>query len=439
MNQRRTIGQVRKNEHKTAAADGSENRCRLNTKGGDNMTKRKRLPAGFTERPDGRLQYRVTIGGTRRSIYGATVKECQEKSDELRDRIRKGLLTTRQNMTLNTYYIEWQGRRKGQVKPSTIYANDRRFSQISAVIGNKKLKDITRPDVYRLQAELLKKDLSSTGTNTAISLLRQILESAVNDRIIPYNPTSGVKAVKKTKEEREKNTHRYLNAAELTSFFRQAKGSTYYNLFYFLLITGMRCGEAGALTWEDIDTAAGVIHITKSVTRIDNKTYEIGSTKTPDSVRDIELTPEIKAVIERQKQQQAALFGFRALQDQRQVFTTTQGGLITQSNTCPTIANICRKTREPEKTKKAKKTEKAKETEKAEPVTPVEYFTPHAFRHTFITYEIEKGVPLNDIARQVGHSNTLTLQKYYSHEDPEKVREAFRMISADMEKLVMIS
>lgn len=378
------------------------------------------MPKKQTKRADGRYQMGFRIDGKLYNVCGATRAECEEKKRAILNKAEQGLALAEGNVTLHEYYEIWQERRitAGQVKKSTLYANERRFKKIDAVIGKKKLSALKRNDVYSLQAAL-KKDLSSKGVNDTISLLKSILKSAVDDRIIPYNPADGVKGVKRTEEEAAKNTHRFLSADEIQTFFRYAAGSIYYNLYSFLLLTGMRCGEAGALTWADIDEKSSKIHITKTVTRVSNTEYEIGTTKTADSKRDIQLTEELKAILARQKIQQAGLFGIRAATGKHEIFTTMSGGLITQSNLSPVITSICRKA--------------------AKDGHEVERFTPHAFRHTFITHELEQGVPMNDIARQVGHSNTITLQKYYSHEDPEKVKEAFEMVSKNMIKLVNIS
>lgn len=51
--------------------------------------------------------------------------------------------------------------------------------------------------------------------------------------------------------------------------------------------------------------------------------------------------------------------------------------------------------------------------------------TSHIFRHTFITLMIEKGVQLDFIARQVGHTDTMMIQKVYGHitKDMEEQRK----------------
>ena len=50
----------------------------------------------------------------------------------------------------------------------------------------------------------------------------------------------------------------------------------YYEFVAFLLCTGMRSGEAAALTWSDIDYKKNVIHVTKTVM------FNEGNTRTCD-------------------------------------------------------------------------------------------------------------------------------------------------------------
>lgn len=70
------------------------------------------------------------------------------------------------------------------------------------------------------------------------------------------------------------------------------------------LHSGMRIGEICALQWQDLDVAAGVIHVTKTIQRIyihdgDYREYslQIDRPKTLSSIRDIPLSQELKGII----------------------------------------------------------------------------------------------------------------------------------------------
>lgn len=77
-----------------------------------------KLRAGYTRRKNGILQRQFTVNGKRYTVYGANYKECEAKELIKRERIKQGL-TDNNNITLDTYFSEWEARRTGTVKPST--------------------------------------------------------------------------------------------------------------------------------------------------------------------------------------------------------------------------------------------------------------------------------------------------------------------------------
>lgn len=65
----------------------------------------------------------------------------------------------------------------------------------------------------------------------------------------------------------------------------------------------LRPGELHALTWGDVDTAAGVVHITKAY---DERTKAIKPPKTANGVRDVPIPATLVALLERMKKGQGA-------------------------------------------------------------------------------------------------------------------------------------
>ena len=51
--------------------------------------------------------------------------------------------------------------------------------------------------------------------------------------------------------------------------------------------------------------------------------------------------------------------------------------------------------------------------------------TTHFFRHTFVTNAVQKGVPIMDIARQIGHADDKMIKQVYSHFN-QKMREQMK-------------
>lgn len=357
------------------------------------------LPLGMTRREDGRIYYRFSVDGQRFGVYGFSVQECKEKEEKRREQIRQKVQYKKERITLNTYYEEWQDERTGLVKASTQYTQNRQYKHIEKSLGTMKLCEIEKTDVQRFQKELkAKKDkktgeflLTAHGINLIMSLLKQIMRSAVNDRIIIFNPCDGVRSLKITEEECTETIHRALTTQETDIFFRYATGSYYCTFFKFLLVTGMRTGEAAALQWSDIDYDGGFININKTVSRVSDREVKIDTPKTRESIRKIALTDDMKRVLAEHKAMRAALhpriFSL-------QIFTQTDGtSLIRTANVSPTINMI------------VKKAQNAGES--------LERFGAHALRDTYATRAYESGMDIQALKKHLGHSSyKMTLDKY---------------------------
>lgn len=383
------------------------------------MARAKKIPEGCRLRPDGRLEKRFTYNGRRYSVYGFDKKEIEQNERDLKNEVDQGIV--RSAMTLTAYFNKWCSVREADpnIKPATIYTDKRRYKKIEPILGAKKIKDIRKDHIRDMMNQLHAEGVSSKGIKDTLSLLSSIMKDAADiAEVIPKNPCNGLKPPKRSEEEDAvlAQKHRYLTPEEIRIFFKYAEDSAYYNLFRFLCLTGMRCGEACALTWEDIDEKAGIIHITKTISRVDDRTFTISTPKTRDSKRDIELTEELESVLRKQKVQQVTLHGFAAGGGDQLIFTTLKNDIIKQSNISPTIRCICKNA--------------------AAAGEPIEAFTSHTFRHTYVSLEVAKGIPLNVIARQIGHSNSITLQKHYSHEDLRILHEASHNTSADLWRMM---
>lgn len=358
-----------------------------------------KLPAGMTRRKDGLIENRFTVDGKRYSVYGDSVEECREQELQRREQIKERMQFRKAFITVEKFYAEWQEGRKKSVKESTQYTQDRQFKHIKEELGKKKIVQLEAEDIKHFQRVLQRKKnkdgeplLTDRGVNLIMSLLDSILSAAVRERIITWNPCEAVMQLK-VKETATKTIHRALSLQETKIFFQYAEGSFYCPLFKFLLVTGMRSGEAAALTWNDIDRAKGIIHITKTVSRISDKEVKIDVPKTAGSVRDIPLTAAAVRALEEQRVQYNALFPTVA-NIERRIFTQTDGkSLIRTANISPTVNMIVRKAR------------KAGE--------PLERFGAHAFRDTYATRCIEQGMNPQTLKELLGHSSyKMTMDKY---------------------------
>ena len=81
----------------------------------------------------------------------------------------------------------------------------------------------------------------------------------MEQKLVNKNPTQGC-ALPKV-EHKEMKT---LTADQLSAFFREARDSGVYELYYLDLATGLRRGELLGLKWLDVDFDRGVLKMQKS-------------------------------------------------------------------------------------------------------------------------------------------------------------------------------
>ena len=109
-----------------------------------------------------------------------------------------------------------------------------------------------------------------------------------------------------------------LTADQLGSFFREARESGVYELYYLDLATGLRRGELLGLKWEDVDFDAEVLHIRRQVARVDGEVRE-GPLKTKNSYRTIAVAEDALDMLKEKK---------KTNHNDDYVFTAPTGGPI---------------------------------------------------------------------------------------------------------------
>lgn len=366
----------------------------------------KRLPKGYYYDQKKQI-YKVsfTFEGRRYCVYGRTQAECESKKDERLERLKNRMHIDNQKITLEKYYSLWIEEQSKEVKQSTRYSYEKSWQHLQRHLGKRQLVALTKSDILQMQS-IMAKESSGDTINRATRLLKQILNSAVNDRIINFNPCNGIKQLRTEKPKAVETNHRALTVEETELFLQFATNSHYYNLFRFLLKSGCRIGEATALTWFDVNFNKKEININKTVTRTSGKNFEISSTpKTSSSNRTIPLTPELEEILLDQKEKAAMLFG--ALNTI--VFPNSRGTTANYNAVNVTIGNIIANIN-------------------AAGGLFFAPFTAHGFRDTFATRCIEQGMQPNTLKALLGHSSLKMTMDLYAHVMPNTKYEELSKI-----------
>lgn len=386
------------------------------------MAKKKKLPVGFSERGNGLLQYRFTVEGRRFSVYGATVKDCRAKELDKRKEIEDGTYKKADKLTVSEYFDRWIEAKQGTVKETTIRTDTILLNRMRETVidkagtrfGDLKLAAVEVQNVRdlqkALQCELKTKDkngrdvtrkgMTTRAVNDSIYLLKQVYKTAIEERAVIYNPVS-VKPLKRTEAAARDTIHRALTRQETNAFITAAKESHYYHLYVFLLNTGCRIGEAGALMVGDVTKDSA--KISRTITRTEVGGYVIGDeTKTAAGRRTIPMNDEAWTAWKMQMNLNTAFYGSIVIGVP--VFRAPRGSLLKSANVNADIAKIC---------KKAK----------------IERFSVHAFRDTFATRCVESNMQVKMLQEILGHTDIQMTLGLYAHAMEEQKQEQLKAVN----------
>lgn len=282
----------------------------------------KRRPSGdglVRKRADGRWEGRIVVGHKEdgkpiyRSVFAEKQSDLMPKLHELKDQYAGVELTEDSSITLG----EWLGRwleeyKKPTLRPSTFagYSKDI-ANHILPYLGSKRLTQFKTADIQKHYNRLLEsgrmkdngqgKGLSNATVRGIHMVLREALDSAVREGLIPKNPAEGTSPPKIYRSEKQ-----VLTKDQLETFMKLIEeDEEWYDFFYTEIITGMRQGEICGLRWEDFDGEKRTLRVARSVDFV-NKELVVGETKTEDGKRTIYLPDSLWHILaERQRQKGA--------------------------------------------------------------------------------------------------------------------------------------
>lgn len=355
-----------------------------------------RLAAGTRKRADGTLEKRFSIDGKRYSVYGKSTAEITRKEQDMREKIKAGMYTHNAMLTIGEYFNYWIDEKGKNTKQNTLRVYKNMYNKhIEPYMSTRRIRDIERREVVNLQNRLIDNDVSVYSVNYTMMVLKAMLSDAVRDDIIKINPASNLRSIKEDKEKASDTIHRALTEQEQKAFMSEASSEYYYELYAFLLCTGMRFGEAAALTWADIDYINKEIHINKTVSLdIDGKQI-ITTPKSKSGLRDIPLTDTARDILKKQKTKMALLSGSNIIPIDNRIFNAENGNMIRNRTVNTTIKHVLSRLE-----KKGIK---------------IDHISAHCFRDTFATRFIEQGGQPQTLKAILGHSTLAMTMDLYAH------------------------
>ena len=285
----------------------------------------------------------------------------------------------------------WKEEKRQFVKKSTFAAYSLIVeTHLQPAFGN--LTTVTEKDVQDFVLQKLNGGLSQKTIKDMLIVLRMILKYGAKKNYCVYAPIDVIFPTDRERQELE-----VLSIANQKKIMRFVEDNfTFRNLGIFIcLSTGIRIGEICALTWDDIDTDNGVIHIRKTIQRIYVKENGIKKTellidtpKTATSMRDI---PMIKDLYEILKPLKKVV--------NNDYFVLTNEATPTEPRT---YRNYYKKLLD------------------KLGIPPIKF---HGLRHSFATRCIESKCDYKTVSVILGHSNISTTLNLYVHPNYEQKKK----------------
>lgn len=256
-------------------------------------------------RADGRIAVSVMRDGLR--LYRMVPAMGDAKAQQrLAQRIRRELVGQSiaglhpSSQRLAEYLRSWvaglpDARRKRKPRTIEFYAMIVEQHIARRPIGRIRLDRLTPRHV---QAWLDKEPGSERSVHHYHAVLRQALNVAANQRLIPYNPALGVELGEAAEFEGSPLTFPELRAL-------LAVPDRLAALWRLAAITGLRQGELLGLTWEDVDLDAGKVAVVAQLARLNGKWIR-SEPKTDRALKRLAIDPDTVEVLWAHRLAQAA-------------------------------------------------------------------------------------------------------------------------------------
>lgn len=290
-------------------------------------------------------------------------------------------------------YLKWYKKRRKESSYKRVDSVVKKY--LIPVFGIKKINDIRNRDITKFHDMIIEKKLSVATNKKIHVVLSAIFNYAIKNEYTTKNPARAVGNF----EGKEKKHVAYWTLDEFKSFMNVVDEFNYYVLFMTLYYSGMRKGEALALTWGDLDFENNTIKVDKTK----GKTG-ITTTKTENS-RLIQMPKFVMRLLSQLKAETDPKMTYVVFGEYKKSLPET---------------TITRKFNKWIKTSGVKK------------------IRIHDLRHSHASYLINKNVVISVISKRLGHSNPSTTLNVYSHLYPSTEKEAVLDMENDFKRAEVI-
>lgn len=307
--------------------------------------------------------------------------------------------------TFEEVYSQWFKVYKNTVKESTYVKTEELFNNhIVPAIGNYMISQI-KP--FHLQDAVDDWHKRLSKYKVIYNYMKRVFKYALIQEFIQANPTDKVivptKKIEYTTYEREKYFYSKPELEHLMKVLQGHEPHKWYTVFRLLAYSGIRRGEALALTWGDIDLKEHTLDINKTLAQGEYNSLIVQPPKSEAGIRKIGLDRGTIQVLRQWKIEQAEFLlgrGFNAMQPDQLVFSNEKNNShLNFAAFRSAFERICER-------------------------HGIEFLHIHGFRHTHASLLFEAGLKMDEVKERLGHEKIETTMDIYTHVTPERKDKA---------------
>lgn len=237
----------------------------------------------------------------KKHFYGKTDEDIDGKIDAFEKSLNSVSVV---KTTISEVIDDWWEEKYKTLSPNSMTSFVAKKKEIDEEFGDIPADELTVQQIYNWLKKKAAQGYAQRGLNDRKSVLNQILDHAIVMGLISVNPCVSVPTVK------GKPPKKRHGAAEddIALIEAHKEDSIITRLFYFLLYTGCRVGEAAVLQEKDIDRSNHTAVIYKDLAYDGQTPLVKESAKTEAGMRTIDLYDNVLAILPTYKDKDTYVF-----------------------------------------------------------------------------------------------------------------------------------
>ena len=193
-----------------------------------------------------------------------------------------------------------------------------------------------------------------------------------------------------------------LPPEKLAHFFREAKETGVFELYYLDLSTGLRRGELLGLKWSDINFETRILEVKRQIQRVNGVIQETAP-KTHNAYRKILLSAEAVGILKEYREQQKVKSEY--------VFSSPTGGIMEPDCARKMLKRVLQR-------------------------AGLDELRFHDLRHTFATLALQNGVDVKTLSGILGHYSAGFTLDTYAHVTAQMQEDAANKMGDFLQQVI---